>query len=225
MLRERAGLFESPHRVRREHRTGDRERDERSLLAERLEPRGRGAEAPERVGVERDEDDGERHGPGLGEQGERHGGERPEEPSPARAPFRGRHAQVREQCQQVEEGGEHIAALRDPRHGLDAQRVEREEQRREGGARSPPRRRRPDVAEEHQREEVDEHRVRRVERHVRQVIPERVDAPERVIYRERHPGARGQFAVTHRYAQIARQGRLGFANARARSLGVVTSAI
>ena len=45
--------------------------------------------------------------------------------------------QVRPDCEEVTEPGEDVAALGDPRHRLDPERVDREEERREGRAQSP----------------------------------------------------------------------------------------
>ena len=188
---DRPVLRECPHRRHlRLREEGQRRRAEREHRVGRLlEQPGR---PPERIHVEQEEDDRQRHAPGLREEREDEARERHEVPSARPAgPLGRRHAHVGQHRGEVEEAGEHVAPLRRPRHRLDTQRMDGEEERaryRGPGARRG--RALERAREQRAHEVVAEHGVRRVQQEARQVVTGRVEAPEGVVEPERHPAER-----------------------------------
>ncbi len=147
--------------------------------------------AAERVDIEHDQDYRQGHDDRLGHGGQDEARDRDHQPSLA-CPVRcARRGQVREDGQQEQEPGEHVAPLGDPRHRLHAQWMEREEQRRGQGTH----RETPLGPADRQPQELPRHEVEHdggggVQQHVGQVIAERVHPPEEVVEAEADPGER-----------------------------------
>jgi hypothetical protein len=94
----------------------------------------------------------------------------------------------------VEETGEHVAALGDPAHRLGAKRVHGEEERGGGGAQPQPypaaRRRLQREPKEPEAQEIERERGTGVEQEIGQVVAPRRHPPDRVIPAQGEPGQR-----------------------------------
>jgi hypothetical protein len=95
-------------------------------------------------------------------------------------------AQIRQDCEKVEEPGEDVASLRDPGHGLHPKGVDGKDQRGEGRAEC--RRQtalrpgwRTGGAEETQRDEVEDDRIGGVQERVREMVPDRIHSPDEIV--------------------------------------------
>jgi hypothetical protein len=195
--RERLRLCHQRHR-------GERHGDEevRELLEhDRL--RRRGERPAQRVEVEHQEHRRQRDAPCLAREREHERRERRRQaqracPGALLDPVP---PQVRDHRQQQEQERQHIPPLRDPRDRLHAQRMQREEQSARGGGTDPdPRwtsRARPRPSQHEQEQLERQHRVRRVQQHVHEVIAARLHAEQRMVDRVRHPRERLVIAHAH----------------------------
>ncbi len=187
--------------VLRDDPGGDADGHVRSLLppdrpggrSRPLAPPGR--QPSQRIDVQDDQQHRQGHDDGLGHRGENEARHRARQPAAPARPVRADRLQVGEDRQQEPEPGEHVAPLGRPRDRLHPQRMDREEQR--GGERPEPEhalaRARRD-AQQPQGHEVEGDRGGGVEQDVRQVIAERVHAPEPIVDPEGDPGDRDPVA-------------------------------
>ncbi len=111
-------------------------------------------------------------------------------------------AEVGQKREQPETARQHVATLGRPRDRFDPERMNREGEGTDGGRACQTLRRNADPARPSAQQclehEPHEDGVRRVQHEVRQVIAERVHAPERMIDREREPGERLEMPAERR---------------------------
>jgi len=145
--------------------------------------------AAERIDVEHQQDERQRHDQRLGQEPEPVGHDGREQPSPPRRAVGRARSQVRQHRQEIEQRREHIPALGDPGDRLDAQRVDGEEQRRHGCAERDRALTRLGQAqtEKTKRQQIEQSGVGGVEQDVRQVIAERIHSPDGVVEAEAEP--------------------------------------
>ena len=178
--RQRQGL-ERGHGARaalghdRERARGRREQDERQLL-----PHERDAPRPaERPDVEEEQNHRQRHHHRLREEPQDEGGD---DEDVVRRAVPSRVTRVRREREHPEQAGQHVLPLRDPRDGLDPERVQREYR---GDERAPPRG--PGHAGEHLEEERG---ARRVEQDAGRMMAGRRQPEELSVEHVREPGER-----------------------------------
>ncbi len=168
-----------------------RQRDEGDFVqqhADRARPRqrlNRKADAPQRIKVEQQQNDRQRHAPSLGQQRCQQQQQRRDIPAPT-ARAAGGITHVTDHARQQKEDRQYVAPLRRPSHGLDPQRVHGKEQRSHRGHRQRSRRwasgNPPCQAQEPRRQQIEEHGVQRVQHKIRQVVTKGVIyAPNLVI--------------------------------------------
>ena len=164
--------------------------------------------AAERVDVEHEQGQRERHRDGLRAEGRREGREGCHEPSAREGARPCRALKVGEQRDEIEEAAEQVSPLRDPRDRFHAKGVQRPQQSGGGGAQGDghaafrpgapvivalalqvPVRSGRDRGGHQQSagDEEEERGVRRVEKEIAQMIAPRVHPPERVVEPERQP--------------------------------------
>ena len=170
-----------------------RQREQRQLFPHQRLPRrpgrraGRGGRAPQRPKVQRQQHERRRHQHGFGHQPRQQ--QQKHESQAAGGGLFGM-ARMRQQQQHEEQAAEHVLARRDPRHGLHARGVPREQRRDEKAASA--RARRPEQKPEQQR------RVRRMQPDVRQMVALRPRAEQRGVHHVGNPQQRQPPLRMHR---------------------------